>query len=95
MQPTNFMSSPETVTTGFAAFNDSIGAIYVGPMRSSRRIVLCAAGKGGEFLSGLLCRHQTQVGGGADFSWVDKTNFFERREVLFDRHEMGGAMTGR
>jgi hypothetical protein len=42
----------------------------------------------------LLCRHQTQVCGGADFSCVDETNFLEGRQVLFDRHEMGGSMTG-
>ena len=27
----------------------------------------------------LLCRHQAQVGGGADLSRLGKTNFFERR----------------
>ena len=39
--------------------------------------------------------HQAQVGGGADFSWIDEASFLERRQVLFDRHEMGGSMTGR
>ena len=39
--------------------------------------------------------HQAQVGGGADFSGVDETDFLERRQVLFDRHEMGGTMTRR
>lgn len=28
---------------------------------------------------GLFCRHQAQVGGGADLSRPDKTNFLERR----------------
>ena len=49
---------------------------------------------GSRLLSGLFCCHQAQVGGGADLSRLDKTNFLERRQVLFDRHEMGGAMTG-
>ena len=39
--------------------------------------------------------HQAQVCGGADFSWIDEASFLERRQVLFDRHEMGGSMTGR
>ena len=45
-------------------------------------------------VSGLFCRHQTQVGGGADLSWVDKASFLERRKVLLDCHEMGGSMAG-
>ena len=45
-------------------------------------------------MSRLSCRHQTQVGCGADLSRPGKTNYLESREMLFDRHEMVRMMTG-
>jgi len=45
--------------------------------------------------AGFPRRHQAQVRGAADFSCVDETSFLEGRQMLFDRHEMGGSMTGR
>jgi len=50
---------------------------------------------GSRLVLGLLRCHQAQVGGGADLSRPDKTNFLERRQVFFDRHEMGRPMTER
>ena len=41
-----------------------------------------------------FCCHQAQVGGGADFSGLDETSLVEDRQMLFDRHEVGGSMTG-
>jgi hypothetical protein len=58
------------------------------------RIVQIARRNANSLLLRLFCCHHTQVGGGADFSWVAKPHFLERRQVFFDRHEMGGAVTG-
>src|SRR5687768_8503272 len=46
------------------------------------------------FFLRLLRRHQAQACGGTDFSSVDETSFLERRQMFFDRHEMGGSLTG-
>ena len=47
------------------------------------------------WLSGLFCRHQAQIGGGADLSRPDETKLVERRQMFFDAHEMGCPIMGR